>query len=411
MRPDEAVSANETVAETTREAPELERTAPAGSSSADDGRLDGIDLLRGAACFLVVLYHIGGFVLGGIFWGWDRVLAATPAWLTPAIKLSRLGFSGVSMFLVLSGFCLAFPHFRRARRAQLAVPPPLAVVPFGRARALRLLPPYYLSLLVLWGLYSLGGGYEKVSFLPIEGWDVAVHALLIHNLHPRTIWSINGVYWSLALETQLYVAFLLVLPMFARLPRTTFAAAVGISVLGPLALAHAFDVPNAGAVWAVCFESMPAHLFEFVCGIAAAKLVAEDRRPPRLLLVALSPLWLLAATWSTVWKTCPPTLDRLICGLSFGACTLLLARVRVPDGWLGRALVLPGLVSYSLYLLHQPVLLVLAVPISERWPDLDTRLLVCVFGLMPLLVVAAWVLYRFVERPFQRGGWAHNKLT
>jgi peptidoglycan/LPS O-acetylase OafA/YrhL len=412
MRPVGAtVLPNETSAEVSPPTPAPAPLPSRPPADAAGGRLAGVDLLRGAACLLVVLYHVGSIVLGGLFWGWDRVLGATPGWLRPAIHLSRLGFSGVSMFLVLSGFCLAFPHFRRAEQAGDTLPAPLRPLSFARDRALRLLPPYYLTMLVLWGLYSLGGVFKKTSFLPIEAWDVGVHALLLHNLHPNTIWSINGVYWSLALEAQLYLAFLLVLPAFARAPLATFLGSLAVSVVVPLGLARAFDVPNTGAPWAVCFESMPAHLFEFVCGVAGAKLVVSGRRPPRALLLALAPLWVLAATWSTVWKTCPPTLDRLISGLSFGACAVLVARVRVPDTWLGRAVVLPGLVSYSLYLLHQPILLVLAVPISERWPALDARLFVCVFGLVPLLVGASWLLYRLVEKPFQRGGWAHDKLT
>lgn len=387
-----------------------EETTGAKDNPHVDERLDGIDLLRGAACLLVVVYHIGAFVLGGLFWGWDRVLDATPAWLAPPLKLARIGFSGVSMFLVLSGFCLAFPHFRRAQQRGESLPAPLDVSAFGRARALRLLPPYYLSIAVLWGLYSVGGVFRKVTFLPIEAWDVGVHALLLHNLHPSTIWSINGVYWSLALEAQLYVGFLLVLPVFARAPRTTFLAALAVSVGGTLGLARAFNIPSTGAAWAVCFESMPAHLFEFVCGVAAAKLVVSGKRLPTPLLLALSPLWILGATWSSVWKTCPPTLDRVIAGLSFGACTLLIARVRLPDTGPLRLLVVPGLVSYSLYLIHQPILLLLAVPISERWPDLTTRFAVCLFGLVPLLIGAAWIVYRLVEVPFQRGGWAHRLL-
>jgi peptidoglycan/LPS O-acetylase OafA/YrhL len=42
-------------------------------------------------------------------------------------------------------------------------------------------------------------------------YDVVMHLLMLHNFDPHTCYSINGVFWTLAIEEQLYLAYFLLL--------------------------------------------------------------------------------------------------------------------------------------------------------------------------------------------------------
>jgi len=120
--------------------------SPAAQSSTptlqafEQGRLPFIDGLRGVAILSVLLYHCWVhtirtpllFSLGG-----RHVDVTAPL---------HLGYLGVHLFLVLSGFCLTFPLARRGPSGMV-----LDLRRFFRRRALRILPPYYVAL----GVFSL----------------------------------------------------------------------------------------------------------------------------------------------------------------------------------------------------------------------------------------------------------------
>jgi peptidoglycan/LPS O-acetylase OafA/YrhL len=374
--------------------PQVNQPPPAQGPS----RLDGIDVLRGVACLMVVLFHAGMYWQGALWQGWGGLLAGASGagWLL--LVPVRLGFLGVGLFLVLSGFCLHYPNAVRQRG-----PGPFRS--FIAARALRILPPYLVSMLALWLLVPQGGVFARATFFPIRAWDLWVHALLLHNLHDDTIWTINGAYWSLALEWQLYWVFPALGLLLARTgPLRAALVTCGISVIFPLAVQQI--VGEASLVqgwWAVVFDSLPAHLFEFTCGMVAAELMARNRVPPRALLAALSVLW-LPVSWG-VWETrgIPYPADKVICGVSFGALALLVGKQDLGRGLWARAAMLPGIVSYSLYLVHQPILLMMR-PTVAGWALGAAPLWGVTLGLaIPGLIAVAWVFHLLFERPFLRG--------
>ncbi len=109
-------------------------------------RLDYVDGLRGVAIALVVLTHA---------WTHDPPHLWNPTWYhnrmvpgphsTVFDYIANRGYQGVSLFLVLSGFCLAYPVLkRRAAGAETWFQPSH----FFARRVLRILPPYYAALLL-----------------------------------------------------------------------------------------------------------------------------------------------------------------------------------------------------------------------------------------------------------------------
>src|SRR5207244_13609880 len=79
---------------------------------------------------------------------------------------------------------------------------------FWKRRFRRLYPPYLIALILYLGIAAFT---TKFQLTPFYVWDVVSHLLMLHNLDSHTVYSINGVFWTLAIEEQLYLAYFLLL--------------------------------------------------------------------------------------------------------------------------------------------------------------------------------------------------------
>lgn len=345
-------------------------------------RIAYVDGVRGLAIALVLVYHS---------WGNLHVSASGNAFNFVASQ----GFEGVSLFFVISGFCLSFPLWKRryAGIERWFVPSEFFV-----RRCLRILPPYYVAL-VLFAAVKVAASHHHSQALatreaPLTLPDLIAHVFLIHNLTPY-INSINGMFWSLGLEWQWYWVFPILLVLCIRSPGLALAGCLVLTVFWHLGM---HDLWGMGA--------LPPRLFEFCCGIIAASLVAGQKRiSPALLLSGLViPLSVLEIAHTTDI----PALTRFVSftslgqplfGIVFASLILLGYQSRFANGVLSwKPLVLLGIASYSVYLVHGPVLtrLYLLAPGSLRQPL--------------IIVPLAWILgilsgvafHLVIERPCMR---------
>ncbi len=352
-------------------------------------RLDYIDGLRGIAVLMVVVIHSSSYDFGtqpphmSVF----RIVFTL---------LASQGYEGVSLFLVLSGFCLALPAFRRQAAGRDDW---FSLRHFAVRRCWRILPPYYAALLLSVLLaFAAGRPLTAVDVTAYPGiLDIAAHAILIQNLTPY-LQSINGPFWSLALEWQWYAAFPAVLYGMLRWPRLMLAAC--------LALACAWHVltHDAGFAFGQASTVLPGRLFEFACGVAVARVVTSAWKPPRrfstvLWWVFAMPLWI--ALLPPVYAVLPLVLGPIqpLMGISFGALVLLgihSPRVR----WLLslRPLTKLGLASYSVYLIHAPVIALIQ---PWFWSVFHQWLLVTLLG-AGVGIVSGAGFYFAVEQHFAR---------
>src|ERR1051326_1635944 len=160
-------------------------------------RLRGLDALRGIACLAIVLYHAT-----------DRT--AVPAGLLQyPVRVVHFVISqtyiSVFLFFVISGFCI---HLQWARTRARGEEPKIPFGAFWKRRIRRLYPPYAIALAVYLGLSALTVGLPVTRFVV---YDVVMHLLMLHNLDSHTAYSINGIFWTLAIEEQLYLAYFLLL--------------------------------------------------------------------------------------------------------------------------------------------------------------------------------------------------------
>src|SRR5258707_8734940 len=167
-------------------------------------RLRSIDALRGIAALGVVVYHSIQQTKNGIpsnFLGWPGYLIQVG---------SSFGYIGVFLFFVISGFCI---HLQWAKARAAGETAQVRFGAFWKRRIRRLYPPYVIALAFYLLLPALINGVNLSHFL---AYDVVMHVLMLHNLDPRTCYSINGVFWTLAIEEQLYLAYFLLLFLRTR---------------------------------------------------------------------------------------------------------------------------------------------------------------------------------------------------
>lgn len=333
-------------------------------------RVVGIDALRALAALAVFVCHLAQF--------WE--LGSLPLKLPQVLAT---GAHGVDLFIVLSGFVLGLPTL--AAHGRLRTPA------FIARRATRLLPAYYVALVLA----------TLVAVSPIATWivaerasagDVAWHLTLLQTWSPDRLGSINGSLWSVALEAQLYLVFPLLL---LAMRRWGWAPLVAASAVLSLALSGS-DLPGALGAAITDERNLPVRLVQFVIGMACAWLVTHRRVPSRRMLWSWTVLTVcLALAASTadlrtgialVWALPSAGLILLACG-SLGerlAATPL-------ERW--------GLASYSFYLLHQPIILVIGHVVRPHVVDDRVALGVGLALALPATALAAWVLHVCVERP------------
>lgn len=287
-------------------------------------RLRWVDGLRGIAVLSVLIYH--------------------------AVPDYAYGWLGVSLFFVLSGFCLSWGPLMRRRSGQIQW---FSLRQYAIARCRRILPPYYaaLAIYVLLNTAFVVAGLRWHGNGPggrFSAGAVIAHALLIQNLNFHWLMAIDGPMWSLATEWQWYFLFPLVLPLVCRWPRLSLATALLLTVAWSALVS--WPSPQGGS------EFVPGRLFEFCAGIVAARIRLGSRTiaAPALLGGLLIGLGLPVVAPALVSAT---HIEFALCGLAFGSGILLVGQHAVWQRLCSCSpLVWMGVRSYSIYLIHFPIL-------------------------------------------------------
>jgi len=380
----------------------VQSTRPAGIR-ASASFFPELESLRGWAILLVFLFHADGAITG------DGRIGTT---VSPALAFITAGHTGVTLFFVLSAFLLARPFLeercggRRVERKN-----------FFRRRVLRIMPLYAAAVAAAVAL-----SYSNAGAL-VDG----LCALFFLNSFTGSVSSLipySAVWWSLATEVQFY----LVLPMLGLSLRTRIGRIIGIAVLLAWAIAYAVvttddSLLSAGARFRLNL-SLPGRAPAFLFGVAAAWVVLHHGERIRvamqkqawlrnggadlLLLASLSVLGLLlqkvtargfisAEITMSAWHLAESLLWTTILML------VVLAPLRTRAMISNRLMGILGLLSYSLYLIHEPILFLGLGPLVGRGIplDIDLNLRIVAFGAAFILCISMSALtYRVIERPF-----------
>ena len=371
-----------------------------------DSRIPELDGLRGLAILLVILCHYVGnpdhSALG--FYPNRFLLAFTVGW------------SGVDLFFVLSGFLIggilldarSSPHYFRA---------------FYMRRVFRILPIYY-----LWIFLYAGAAVITLMFfpgrLPITTNDllrVPIQLLFLQNIYigmAHFTWMWFVVTWSLAVEEQFYLIAPPVIRFLSR--RRLVTVLLATIALAPVLRFLLFRYWAPGTYLGAMLMPCRADALSFGILLAVAwrdERVREWLRDhsallPRLVLAGF--LGVGALLW---WLVHPVNTVTITIGYTWLAAfysALLLTVISQPEGWLAsvmrwRFLCWLGGISYCVYILHDAFNFFAHRLIFHADPQLQTfpQLAVSVLALLATFAAAS-LSWRFYEKPLLRRGHTYS---
>lgn len=366
---------------------------------ARESKLDPLTSLRFFAALMIVVHHAESMLgVGGIGVNWGQ---------------------GVSFFFVLSGFILTHVYPRLGTLHDTGR--------FLRARVARIWPAHV-------ACFALG--FVLVPYT----WDTPTaiaNLLLVHAWIPKSAYyfSYNGVSWSVSTEAFFYLAFPLLLISWQRTWWLKFGAAcLGLALV--FIIVDRSGLPAYGSPLGTEGHLATQHgllyihpatrIFEFILGMVAATVWQKARRPlPTALSTALEVAALLACAATMAYgnplaRYAQEVLasDALMLWLShsgslfaFAALIMVMAN---GGGLVSRALATPALVlageiSFSMYLLHQMLMVVLSRNLSFL-SNLPGPLIG--LGYFIVLLCLSYLMWVWVEVPGRRlllgGGTIHG---
>ena len=328
-------------------------------------RLNSIQAARGIAALLVILFHCGEGILAHPKYGGHDPVDRAFAW----------GGQGVELFFAISGFIILIAHWKD-------IDQPGALAGYVRKRILRIYPTYWVVVLALLPVYllepALGNGNELAPLTLISS------GLLVHVDTSATVLAVS---WTLFYEVVFYAAFAFLI-VARPLGFVVLACWWGLSIarLAGLPVVHSYVLSHYTV------------LFGF--GMAAAFAYRTGRiRAPGLLAVGGT----LGFVGNGLLSDYAPTLSEpAVSIIAGGAAAFALAgfaelerrdRLTVPA-----PLLAIGNASYSIYLVHFPVLSLLA-KIALHVPHMLRPPLVLEFVMIVVAVATGLVFHRLVEAP------------
>jgi peptidoglycan/LPS O-acetylase OafA/YrhL len=367
-------------------------------------RLTYMDGLRGFSAIVVASHHL-----------YLRWLDMAGSRFPNAWRLLLTGHCFVAVFVVLSGYTLMLPIARAKDHHMVG-----GWWRFISRRARRILPAYYAGLLLaIIPLLPRWIGWPHLPWasrsptIDISAAAVLEHVLLIQNLRPLWGLQINSAFWSISTEWQLYFLFpLLLLPIWRRLGGLA-CIAVGLSV--GIALGYVIGFQPDGCPW---------YLGVFAMGMAGSGISFVEHGARKSTLAGRLPwgwifLSILALDILIMALQRPVRLEITdpLMGLSVTAL-LIRCTYRCQQKHIGaistvgpllrmlqsRFCTGVGTMSYSLYLVHMPLIVVLQTLLTWRFGGRSNLSL----WLLPLLTlitvaIAMSVFHHLFERPFMVG--------
>lgn len=310
------------------------------------------------------------------FSSWQRFLLVLSSPFTT-------GGEAVILFFVLSGFVLMLPYIKGTQQTYGI---------FVVRRILRIYGPYLCALALavagaaIWhGPHGMDAWGNRIWSKPISAHLVLQHVLMIGIYDWR---EFNPVFWTLIEEMRISLFYPVLAYIVLRLPAKyalLLAAILALFARGVLRIWHHAD-------WIMTLE----YTGMFLCGMVLARNFASvtqwySRRETSIRIAIAS----LALGLYTTAHFARHASEWLMTIASAALIVIALASRRAGmflsigiNRYLGR-------ISYSLYLVHIPVLFALTITLNHRLPA---------WAILPLFislsVLLASAFYQWIERPF-----------
>lgn len=332
-----------------------------------------IDGLRAVAVIAVILYH-AEFLISGRDW-------------------FAGGFLGVDVFFVISGYLISSIILRELKSDTFSFKR------FYERRARRILPALFTVILA-----SLPLAWIYLVPKPMQEYAASVLASLFFG---SNIWFLNeDPYtaqisalkpflhtWSLSVEEQFYLFFPVLLLVIWKLARRLLYPILGLIFIGSLVVAHTTSSTSPDAA----FYLIHTRAWELLAGgILAALSLNKVEFNPAILAKTMPAVGLLLILASSVWFDDQMRHPSLLTVIPVLGTMLLIWFCRagepISDFLSSKILVGVGLISYSLYLWHFPILAFLRI--NEADPSAATKLLA-----IAVAIALSILTYFYIEKP------------
>lgn len=327
------------------------------------------------------------------------------------------GWAGLDLFFFLSGFLL----FIRYGKAYYEGRPAPSVAAFYKRRFFRIAPAYYANVVIMTAVWYLI--FSKYVWFRFDATNLFTHFIFMHNLSPSYSQSINPVLWTLAIEAQFY----LVLPLMAGwfygrrwlVAAPLILAGCALYKLGVLLLNDAYGVNQYMNLAQPPLNQLAWRLDQFVIGICFANLwlyMHYHRKESAFFVNKMYASLLTVAGFAViigsfvVWEHFIVTTNRvwmvvpsMLC-VGFGMLILGSLNTGVPFRWViaNPVIEFVGIISFSVYLWHYPVLMYLqfSKPYLTE-PGIEIFITRAAY-VLPLSLIVGLVSYLLFEKPFIR---------
>ncbi|HEY3332114.1 MAG TPA: acyltransferase [Capsulimonadaceae bacterium] len=354
--------------------------------------LDFLDGIRGLAALVVVFSHVFVLTLRHNTVDPQSFLGRVPT------VLFTVGHASVAFFIVLSGYCLMLPVSRSGGVLSGGL------LGFLKRRSRRILPPYFaalvFSVLLLQFLPTIR--LYLPEYYPVLDWKIIVsHALLIHNVLENHVYKINGAHWSVATEWQIYFVFaLMLLPVYRR-----FGIAASVVLAGIIGVAPHFLFR--GRVDAACFQYVSLFGFGMLAaeighGRLAAKYLSKAPFGRALIAAAILSVINVALRGPERNAIVSDAITGFLATALIAYCTSCLqagTKSRIVAFLSSPVPMALGAFSYSLYLVHDPLLYACVAFTLKMGLSAGTQVL-ALCACVPLLVLVAYGFHLIFEKPF-----------
>lgn len=304
------------------------------------------------------------------------------------------GFVGVDVFFVISGYLITSSLLREKERTGT-----ISLKAFFARRVRRLLPAATLLLVAVAAMHP---------FLASIRWRDTAHQIVASALYGQNWWlATNSVdylaseesagalqhFWSLSIEEQFYFVWPSFLLLCFWLKRWFKGAVLGgVVLVTVVSLAYCLDATPRDPAWAY-FDSF-VRAWELGAGGLLAVLLQDESRGAKFALSARS--LGLAGLGAALWFVKPTMLFPGIVAL-LPVCAALLVLFSTRGGIGGplalRPLVFAGDISYSLYLWHWPILVLMRSVVGPKESAAHT------LGALGVAFMVATLSTYFVENP------------
>jgi peptidoglycan/LPS O-acetylase OafA/YrhL len=254
---------------------------------------------------------------------------------------ATFGWSGVAIFFAISGFCIHNSYMRERQ---------LGVTRYLIKRTFRIYPPYFISL-CFFSLWFVLHGRRELSH------DFLFHILLIHNLSSDYFYGINLAYWSIAVEFQLYILYI---PLMFVMTKFGWKPTIALAFLleSCLRAVEAYQLMRFGTI-SMWLAGCPfTYIFSWSVGALIAEVSAKKISDFQYKIIWI-PIIIIIGIGSQFVKPISP-FSFMIFSMSSAMMILHAEYYKLQINWRVGGLVSLGVVSYSVYLIHQPIIQLVA---------------------------------------------------